>query len=353
MLRRTPLWIDFNYVAKEDDRNLDCKSDRDSPYHHTRCVVGGIVMGPEGGGVIGSIAQGDGENKSKTIVRCNAVVVPDEALIRGGVQGGRKNVSRNDNIIGVVRRISILHGRRLILDHGDGINDDGTTISMERRDVLIVPPNTGDIRNENVVHGFIADASVGVAPTAFLDNENVEDVCTVLHLSTTFRGHPNHLHPNGEFRKDDEENQQQQYEKGAGVLERTLRSILTAQTGRSEEVFHVSFAYELFGQETDNRSMSIVDDNDGGRIDGLYAFRRRGAPSVTIDSAFDTACELFHSICARNENVDNVPSFLLRSEGMEQLVEQLRGGTGDNMKDDDNEGSILEGAATELLDNDQ
>ena len=196
----------------------------------------------------------------------------------------------------ILRRISVLSGKLVV---GDDSGDNADT--TEQRHIVVIPPNTGNLGNMCVIHGIALDESVSVAPRNLM-----EDVaCTVLHLTTTVEG-------------SDEE--------GAyhGIMERAVQSLIGAAQfkGRLEELYHISFSYIKHPASAEYPS-----------VRGLVVCRS-GGQSITLESAFHRAKQMFDSICPDAD-------FLELSKEMGDMV---RDRVGDRSDESDDEQLVLQSA---------
>jgi Rab proteins geranylgeranyltransferase component A len=147
------------------------------------------------------------DNTTKDI-KCRHVVIPDAAIVRG---------ERSDRR--VLRRISILAGKPLRTEDFQ---------PQQQRHVIIIPPRTLGDNQDSTIHGLLLDEAVNVAP-------HVPGGCSVLHLTTTVTTSGS-TDTGSETVRD-------------CVLDTAARDILgccqTDDSDRVEEIFHVSFSYDV------------------------------------------------------------------------------------------------------------
>ena len=246
-------------------------------------VVGGIVLGGD--------VDPSGKSTPEQIVRAKRVIVPSESLTVGAMADFAS--SRR-----IVRRVSILSDK-LIVD-----NDEGDNISAsEQRHIIVVPPNTGKIGNECVIHGIALDDSVSIAPRSAAS--------TVLHLTTSCQG----------AKAEDQCH---------AALEKVAQSLIDGK--EIQEMYHCSFSFashDGLSSETKSQKPSF---------EGL-TYCHKGGQSITLEAAFHQASQSFDGICP---NAD----FLALSKEMDDMVRERIGDRGD---DSDDEQMVLE-SAMDLID---
>ena len=247
-------------------------------------VVSGIVLGGD--------VDPSGKSIPEKIVRAKRVVVPSESLTVGALDDFAS--SRR-----IVRRVSILSDK-LIVDNDAGDNSSAS----EQRHIIVVPPNTGKIGNECVIHGIVLDDSVSIAPRSA--------ACTVLHLTTSCHG------------------SKAEEDKCHAALEKVAQSLIDGK--KIQEMYHCSFSFasqDGFSSETNIQKPSFT---------GL-TYCHKGGQSITLEAAFHQAGQIFGGICP---NAD----FLALSKEMDQMVRERIGDRGD---DSDDEQMVLE-SAMDLID---
>jgi len=224
-------------------------------------------------------------SESKPIYSKN-VVVSSDALLNMERTEAPKHQKRR-----IMRRVSILRGKLI----RNGSED------LEQRYLIIIPPDS--IGNKNVIHGVVIDESVNVSPW------NNNGGC-ILHLTTVI----DDMLPGQETEE--------------AILEKTAEVLLTSssesQMSRVEELCHTSYSYK------DN---SCFNSSYIQQINGLHVCTRQGQ-SITVDTAFREAKNIFESICPHQE-------FLQLSDAMDDVVNEINQG---HSGDEDHEGMMLESA---------
>jgi RAB protein geranylgeranyltransferase component A len=247
----------------------------------------GIVVN---GVVLGSDVDPSGKYIPEKIVRAKRVIVPSESLPLGGMPVSSRRI---------VRRVSILSDKLIV----DSATDDDSA-SLEQRHIIVVPPNTGKIGNEYVIHGIALDESVSIAPRS--------TACTVLHLTTTCYG------SKGEEIK------------CHAALETVAQSLINGK--KIQEMYQCSFSFASH----DGLSGGIKKLESS--LEGL-TYCQKGGQSITLEAAFHQARQIFDDVCP---NAD----FLALSKEMDEMVRERTGDRGD---DSDDEQIVLE-SAMDLID---
>ncbi len=244
-------------------------------------VQGVVVGGDKSSEDNPSFAVGCREEK---LIRCRQVIVP-----QGAIQGEDAAESQR-----ILRRISIFRGKLILSDNGD------------QRHVVIIPPGAVN-SNEFAIHAVALDHTVCVAP-------QVPCGCTVLHLSTMIASDSN-LNI-----------QRTILDKAAELLVATAATTTNPADELVDEIFHVTFAYDL-----------RVPTGKFSSVKGLHIshLSRQG---LAVDDAFDQAKAIFTSICPGQE-------FLAMSTEMDKVVKER---FPDHGNEEDDEGLVLRSAVNML-----
>ena len=266
------------YLLRRPARGLVSTSCKD----REGMVVSGIVLGGD--------VDPSGKSIPEKIIRAKRVVVPSESLTVGAMADFAS--SRR-----IVRRVSIL-SNKLIVD-----NDTDDISASEQRHIIVVPPNTGKIGNECVIHGIALDDSVSIAPRSA--------ACTVLHLTTSCHG------------------SKAEEDKCHVALEKVAQSLIDEK--KNQEMYHCSFSFASHDGLSSETKFKPS-------FEGL-TYCHKGGQSITLEAAFHQAGEVFDDICP---NAD----FLALSKEMDEMVRERVGDRGD---DSDDEQMVLE-SAMDLID---
>ena len=247
-------------------------------------VVSGIVLGGD--------VDPSGKSLPEKIVRAKRVIVPSESLTVGAMADFASSHR-------IVRRVSILSDKPIV-ENGAGDN----ICASEQRHIIVVPPNTGKIGNECVIHGIALDDSVSIAPRS--------TACTVLHLTTSCHG------------------SKAEEDKCHAALEKVAQSLIDGKT--IQEMYHCSFSFASHdGLSSETKIQKPM-------FEGL-TYCHKGGQSITLEAAFHQAGQIFDGIC---RNAD----FLALSKEMDEMVRERIGDRGD---DSDDEQIVLE-SAMDLID---
>jgi len=270
------------YLLRRPAKGLVCTSGKNDD----GMVVNGVVLGGD--------VDSSGKSIPEKIVRAKRAIVSSESLALDAMPQFAS--SRR-----IVRRVSILSDKLIVNSGDDNVKP------LEQRHIIVIPPNTGKISNECVIHGIALDESVSIAPR--------NTTCTVFHLTTTCNGS-----------RDDEA-------KCHAALEKVVKSLIDGQGEQKvQEIYHCSFSFAsregLPGQMKYQESA----------LKGLTCCHK-GGQSITLEAAFHKANEIFLDVCP---NAD----FLALSKEMDEMVRERTGGRGD---DSDDEQMVLE-SAMDLID---
>ena len=216
-----------------------------------------ILLGDDGN--VSGIVLMDNNSKTSKVIKCKHVVTSRASLPVTSKQF-------------ILRRISVVLGRV--------VND-----ATEQRHVILIPPDSKDVSNFNVIDGLALDWYSRVAAPE----------TTVLHLSTTV------------FNLDD-----------VSVLDRAAKLIVPSE---STEIYHVTFSHVS--------PTTTFQSTLGLHICPISAQR------LVADTAFEDAKVIFESIC---QNV----TFLALSKEMNAAVQDRDMGRDDD--DDDDERTLLKSA---------
>lgn len=272
LLRRAPTAIVMNSIENSNSRR----------------VVGIVLHGPP---LEEPPNESDSEAGSNTKhIQCRHVVVPDGALQQQTKTGQR-----------VLRRTSILSGKPLLTEDFQ---------PQQQRHLMILPPNSVG-SNRHTIHGLLLDEGVHVVP-------HVLGGCSVLHLTTTVdAADANDDHALDDAVKAILENSRLQYEK------------CDSETAfMVDEIFHVTFSYDVCAANDDPESRTASQDGDRG----LHVIHRP-CPGVAADAAFEQAASIFAKICPNQE-------FLKMSQAVDDKVKETLG----EVAEEDEEKLVLESA---------
>jgi hypothetical protein len=179
--------------------------------------------------------------------------------------------------------------------------------TQQQRHVVIFPPGTVSDRQTSTIHALLLDESVNVAP-------HVPGGCTVAHFTTTVAALDTS-------------------DVAHVVLKGALDFIIasTEQSSTVEEVFHTSFSYDLWSNESDS-------DGTWSDVDGLHVMNRP-RPRLSADEAFDQAAAIFAKICPGQD-------FLKLSKEMGDAVKASLGEHAFDVEDE--EKTVLDSAVADL-----
>ncbi len=265
------------YLLRRPAKGLVCTSGKNDD----GMVVNGVVLGGD--------VDPSGKSIPEKIVRAKRAIVSSESLALDAMPQFASSQR-------IVRRVSILSDKLIVNSGDDNANP------LEQRHIIVIPPNTGTIGNECVIHDIALDESVSIAPR--------NTTCTVLHLTTTCNG----------SRYDEV--------KCHAALEKVAKALVDARGEQNvQEIYHCSFSFA-------SREMK----NQESALKGLTCCHK-GGQSITLEAAFHKANEIFRDVCP---NAD----FLALSKEMDEMVRERTGDRGD---DSDDEQMVLE-SAMDLID---